>query len=79
MIKDSFISKALKNWAASNDIEQVVCYIGDYDHGGFCAYESVVEFCGLSYRIGIQFERKPCLDFLKNDNVYSIEELTRDW
>ena len=75
LIKDETIKEILKNWCIYNQIGQVVCHIGDYDHGGFCAYQSVVEFDGIDYRIGIQFERKRSLINLKDGQVYSLGEL----
>ena len=77
LIKDEQIRETLKNWAIINQIPEVVFYIGDYDHGGDCIYDGVVEFRGIIYRLGIQFEntKKMSLSGLKSDKVYSILEL----
>lgn len=77
LIKDEEIRETLKNWAVINQIYEVVFYIGDYDHGGVCSYEGIVEFRGVIYRLGIQFEntKKMALSGLKSGKVYSIWEL----
>lgn len=74
LIKDESIRKALRDWAIANQIEEVRCCIGDYDHGGFCAYDGVLEFDGIGYRLGIQFENR-LHGKLKDGERYSILEL----
>ena len=80
LIKDEQIRETLKNWAIINQIPEVVFYIGDYDHGGVCLYKGVVEFRGVIYRLGIQFEntKKMSLSGLKSGKLYSILELVGD-
>ena len=75
LIKDEKIRLSLKTWAKTNDIHRVVCYIGDYDHGGFCLYDGIIEFRGIEFRIGIQFERKIGVQHLENKKIYYINEL----
>lgn len=77
LIKDEQIRETLKNWAIINQIPEVVFYTGDYDHGGVCLYDGVVEFRGVIYRLGIQFEntKKMRLSGLKSGKLYSILSL----
>lgn len=80
LIKDKNIRETLKNWAIINQIPEVVFYRGDYDHGGVCLYDGVVEFRGVVYRLGIQFEntKKMNLSALKSGKLYSIWKLVGD-
>lgn len=80
LIKDGQIRETLKNWAVINQIPEVVYYTGDYDHGGVCLYNGVVEFRGVIYRLAIQFEntKQMTLSGLGSGKVYSIRKLVGD-
>lgn len=77
LIKDEEIRETLKNCAVINQISEVVFYMCDYDHGGVCLYDGIVEFRGVIYRLGIQFEntKKMILSGLKSGKIYSIWKL----
>lgn len=80
LIKDKNIRETLKNWCIINQIPEVIFYKGDYDHGGVCLYDGVVEFRGVVYRLGIQFENTKEMRHskLSSGKVYSIYELVGD-
>lgn len=80
LIKDEQIRETLKNWAIINQIPEVIFYCGDYDHAGVCLYDGVVEFRGVVYRLGIQFENTKEMRHskLKHGKVYSIYTLVGD-
>ena len=77
VIKNNELKNAIKLWSKYNDIEKVVSYIGTYDHGGICLFNSLIILKHYPSRLEFHFwknnERK-----LKNEHVYTISELIGD-
>lgn len=78
IIKDKIIRETLKNWASINNIPEVKCEIFDYDYGGVCIYDGIIQFGGIPYRLGIQFENKIRDKSLESGRIYSIKELVSE-
>ena len=74
LIKSNELRNAIISWCKYNDIDKVVSYIGTYDHGGICLFNSLIVLKHYPSRLEFHFWRNKEVK-LKNKREYSIIEL----
>ena len=78
LIKSDKLRELVKLWTEYNEIKPewvIRVRRGDWDHGGFCSFDSVMEFYEYNSRMSLFVYLQDKERKLKSDKDYSLESL----